>query len=69
MDLFDSKPPACEYCLLAEKLDSRDLLCPKFGVVAPDHKCRRFKYDPLKRVPPKPVILKTNYNADDFKID
>lgn len=31
------------------------------------NKCRKFSYDPLMRVPKKPV-LKNNYSADDFKL-
>ena len=41
----------CEYA--APLFDSDTVLCQKKGVVMKDHHCRRFSYDPLKRVPPK----------------
>ena len=35
---------------------------------AADH-CRRFAYDPLRRVPPRPAVLKTEkYTAEDFRL-
>ena len=39
--------------------DEEKILCTKQGVVAPGGSCRSFKYDPLKRVPPRPAALDT----------
>ncbi|MCL2547358.1 MAG: hypothetical protein FWE06_09315 [Oscillospiraceae bacterium] len=70
MDLFiKSQPPACAYCRWVKLLDDNRLQCDKYGDVQPMHKCRRFVYDPLKRVPPKPLVLKQEYEQDEFKID
>lgn len=41
----------CSYCVHSGKIDDTTYLCAKKGIVASCHKCRRFKYDPLKRVP------------------
>lgn len=42
---------ACVYCVHAAKLDEESCLCAKKGIVSPDARCRKFRYDPLKRVP------------------
>jgi hypothetical protein len=43
--------------------------CVKKGVVPVEHHCRAFKYDPLKRVPPRPVSLATErLSKEDFSI-
>ena len=42
----------CEFCRFASDLaGTREMLCQKRGVVAKEYKCRKFIYDPLKRVP------------------
>jgi len=43
----------CAYCSFAGKIDEETMICQKCGVVPATHQCRRFHYDPLKRVPPK----------------
>lgn len=48
----------CAYCELAECLNDPDImLCSLNGIVAADHKCRKFLYDPLKRDPAPPIKL------------
>lgn len=42
---------ACAYCSRAVKIDEDTMVCVKKGVVSADGACRRFRYDPLKRVP------------------
>lgn len=43
---------ACAYCENASLLQDKDfVLCSRHGVVSAGHACRRFSYDPLKRVP------------------
>ena len=40
----------CLYCEHAkENISGDDILCPFKGVVSFNFKCRRYKYDPLKR--------------------
>ena len=46
----------CSYCVYAGKLDDETYLCAKRGFVAACHHCRKFKYDPLKRVPKRRSI-------------
>ena len=58
---------ACVYCVHAAKLDEESCLCAKKGVVAPDARCRKFRYDPLKRKPKQPVEL-PQFDASDFEL-
>ena len=52
--LFRKKiEPACAYCARGTRLDEDQILCAKKGVKTPDQKCRKFKYDPTKRIPSK----------------
>ena len=44
----------CAYCAFAGKISEDQMICQKCGVVPASHQCRRFRYDPLKRVPPRP---------------
>jgi len=70
MDLFiKTQPPACAYCLFVRPKEKNKLVCMKFGEVKPTHKCKKFVYDPLKRIPPKPVVIKQNFKPEEFKID
>ena len=48
--------PRCAYCDRGTPLDEDSILCIKRGVVAPGHACSSFKYDPFKRVPPRPLV-------------
>lgn len=47
--------PHCAYCACGAPLEGGAILCRKKGVVSPGDCCRGFRYDPLKRVPPKPA--------------
>ncbi len=42
---------SCTYCAHAGKINDDTYLCVKKGVVSACDRCRKFKYDPLKRVP------------------
>ena len=54
--LFEkSIEPRCAYCERGAALDDKSVLCRKKGVVPAGESCRSFKYDPFKRVPPKPT--------------
>ena len=44
----------CIWCQLSTDAGSGRLLCTKKGIVSPDCSCRKFSYDPLKRIPPEP---------------
>ena len=61
--------PRCAYCQWATPLDEGQLMCVKKGIVTCSGSCRRFRYDPLKRVPPRPAKLSTSTLTDeDFKL-
>ncbi|HIY16824.1 MAG TPA: hypothetical protein H9839_05765 [Candidatus Intestinimonas stercorigallinarum] len=58
--LFEKKiEPRCAYCTRCAPLDEETVMCLKKGVMSAADHCRAFRYDPLKRVPPRP-------NAPDF---
>ncbi|MDP4108699.1 MAG: hypothetical protein Q8878_01605 [Bacillota bacterium] len=61
--------PYCTYCVHAKPLDEEYVSCRRHGVVAVDYRCSKFKYDPLKRVPPKPQNLAENYADSDFYLE
>ena len=47
--------------------EGESVLCVKKGIVDPDGKCRRYSYDPLKRVPITNDI-KSDFKKEDFEI-
>lgn len=56
--LFEKKmEPRCTYCQRCTPLDEENVLCIKKGVVPAGFHCGAFRYDPLKRVPPRPAPL------------
>ncbi|MDR0314879.1 MAG: hypothetical protein LBH71_02880, partial [Oscillospiraceae bacterium] len=59
--------PSCKYCLLGRMSpDKKSILCVKRGVMSLESSCRRFKYDPLKRQPPRlPKI--GQFSREDFE--
>ena len=60
---------SCTYCIHAAQLDEGHVLCAKKGVVSTDKGCRKFAYDPCKRVPVKPKALDLEkYENDDFSL-
>jgi hypothetical protein len=45
------------------------ILCAKKGMVAAKEKCLTFRYDPCKRIPPKPKALDfTKYDQEDYSL-
>ena len=61
--------PRCAYCARGRELDPGQIVCPKKGVMSAGSHCGAFRYDPLKRVPPRPAKLSTaNLNEEDFKL-
>ncbi len=45
-------PRVCEFCERATLLsDECNVLCADKGIVNREYKCKKFSYDPLKRVP------------------
>ena len=60
---------SCSYCAYGTELDDGKILCSKRGVKEADSKCRKFCYDPLRRVPGrmKPLDFK-KYDEEDFSL-
>lgn len=61
--------PMCLYCAFGKSLSETEVACPKRGVQSAMNHCRKFKYDPLRRNPPRPVKADfSHFSADDFKL-
>ena len=60
----------CAYCEKATLLPGDDyVLCAKKGVVSPSHVCRRFEYDPMKRIPKRTPDIPTLDDISDMLPD
>ncbi len=60
---------SCSYCLYGTKVDEEIILCSKKGLKTPEDKCRKFKYDPTKRIPLKKKALDfSKYDEQDFSL-
>ncbi len=69
--LFNKKiEPSCSYCTFGGRISPDEVICIKKGIVSSAGKCRKFKYDPLKREPPVHLKLKTDeLSEEDFSLD
>ena len=57
---IDKSECICAYCEYAVPVfDEDSALCEKNGIVRKDYSCKKFSYDPLKRVPPKALTAPT----------
>jgi len=60
---------SCDYCALGTKLNDTQILCAKRGVITGDKPCRKFRYDPCKRVPLKAKTPDfSKYDQEDFSL-
>ena len=60
---------SCAYCLYGTKLEEDQILCSKNGMRSIDESCRKFKYDPLKRVPTKAKAMDfSKFQDEDFSL-
>ena len=60
---------SCSYCSRGTQIDDEQVLCVKKGMRTTQDKCRKFKYDPCKRVPAKPKALDfSQYDDHDFSL-
>jgi len=66
--LFRKKQPrSCTTCLYSAELSDHQLLCSKRGVVADSYSCRKYRYDPCKRIPPSMKVPDfKKYKSEDF---
>lgn len=59
----------CGYCAHAAKVNDSTYVCVKRGVVNRYGSCRRFQYDPLKRVPePQPKLQLPKFDSEDYTL-
>jgi len=69
--LFRRKMPrSCSTCQFGTPFSDAQILCLKHGVVADTYACRKYRYDPCKRIPPcvkAPDFEK--YSEEDFSLD
>lgn len=60
---------SCSYCSFATVLEDGQVLCMKKGIKAQTDSCRKFKYDPCKRIPGKQKALDfSRYEKEDFSL-
>ena len=60
--------PACAYCAHgSQAADGKMILCRHRGVVSPYYACRKYKYDPLLRVPHRQSL--PHFDPKDFSLD
>ena len=60
---------SCSYCQRGTALGCDQILCTKYGVVSAYYSCRKFIYNPCKRIPPKMKALDLQkYNDTDFSL-
>ena len=65
----DDIPPKCEYCAVGRTgADNSVVLCTKCGVMAPEDSCKKFVYDPLRRVPKTAPELE-RFDEKEFLLD
>ncbi len=65
---FNNVSPRCDLCAKAKPTAvHNEFLCPLKGVVGALDYCKKFDYDPLKRVPREPVAEK-QFTPEDFMI-
>ncbi len=60
---------SCTYCSYGTQLEDGVVLCTKRGLISADEACRKFSYDPCKRVPKKAKPLNfSKYDEEDFTL-
>ena len=60
---------SCSYCWYGTALEDGQILCAKKGIRTVEDKCRKFKYDPCKRIPPKAKALDfSKYEQEDYSL-
>jgi len=60
---------SCSYCVHGVALNEDQILCAKKGMKTPNDQCRKFQYDPTKRIPRKEKALDfSKYDEADFSL-
>lgn len=64
----DESLKQCRNCAYGLAMaDDEKILCEKSGIRYPDSVCKKFKYDPLSRIPKKQPEL-SDYSEEDFAL-
>ena len=59
----------CALCEHATVIDGNDMLCRKYGVVSCNYACKKYEYDPLKRIPKKTAYPDSDqFDTKDFSL-
>jgi hypothetical protein len=60
---------SCTYCVYGTMLEEDQVLCSKKGLRSAEKPCRKFKYDPCKRIPAKAKAMDFGkYDEEDFSL-
>jgi hypothetical protein len=61
--------PACGLCAHGRiSPDNESVLCVNTGIRNLDSRCKKFKYDPLKRKPQKKPAEQPEFDKSDFEL-
>lgn len=61
--------PSCAYCAHSTELTKESYGCLKHGVVFAWEMCEYFRYDPLRRIPARPMKINVSeYEEEDFSL-
>ena len=59
----------CAYCARSVPTEAGIVLCAKRGIRKESDQCGSFRYDPLKRTPPRQVSLNfEQFQDEDFRL-
>ena len=62
--------PKCAYCAMGVLTDDKKtMLCERKGFTTPDASCRKFVYDPMKRVPTVSAPPLPEFEDADFSLN
>ena len=60
---------SCAYCAYGTRLDDCMILCSKRGLKSEGNSCRKFHYDPCKRIPHKAKAPEfSRFQDEDFSL-
>lgn len=60
---------SCTYCIYGTQLNDESILCSKKGLQLIEDQCRKFKYDPCKRIPRKAKAIDfSKYDNEDYSL-
>lgn len=61
---------SCNYCAHSARLENEDVICSKRGICNEEQGCRKFRYDPCKRIPFKAKAVDfTKFKDSDFSLE